>query len=85
MIKLQDFILSEISGHMIMFVLKEKVRLMSKKIKVLRILNRFNLGGPIYNAAYLSKYLNSKKYETYLIGGKIEKHETSGKFMMRKS
>ena len=55
---------------------------MSKKIKVLRILNRFNLGGPIYNAAYLSKYLNSKKYETYLIGGKIEKHETSGKFII---
>ena len=40
------------------------------------------MGGPIYNAAYLSKYLNSKKYETYLIGGKIEKHETSGKFII---
>ena len=36
--------------------------------KELRILNRFNVGGPTYNAAYLTKYL-SKEYETKLIGG----------------
>lgn len=39
-------------------------------IKVLRILNRFNIGGPIYNAAYLSKYLPDE-YETMLLGGAI--------------
>ena len=55
---------------------------MSKKIKILRILNRFNLGGPIYNVAYLSKFMNAKKYENLLIGGKIEKHEKSGKFIL---
>jgi len=44
-------------------------------IKVLRIINRFNLGGPTYNAAYLTKYLPSE-YETLLVGGVAEKHET---------
>ena len=44
-------------------------------IKVLRIINRFNLGGPTYNAAYLTKYL-PPEYETLLVGGVAEKHET---------
>ena len=44
--------------------------------KILRIINRFNLGGPTYNAAYLTKYLE-KDYQTLLIGGKHEKSETS--------
>ena len=30
--------------------------------KVLRIINRFNLGGPTYNVAYLTSYL-PKEYE----------------------
>ena len=46
------------------------------KIKVLRIINRFNLGGPTFNAAYLSKYLDSEKFETLLVGG--EKDGTEG-------
>ncbi|MFL5763427.1 MAG: glycosyltransferase [Bacteroidia bacterium] len=46
--------------------------------KVLRIINRFNLGGPTYNVAYLSKYLGPD-YETLLIGGaKDESEESSG-------
>lgn len=44
--------------------------------KVLRIINRFNLGGITYNVAYLSKYLSSD-YETLLIGGKEEEGEES--------
>jgi len=43
--------------------------------KILRIINRFNLGGPTYNAAYLSKHLSSN-YETMLVGG--AKDETEG-------
>ena len=31
---------------------------MEKKIRVLRILNRLNLGGPTYNAVYLTKYIS---------------------------
>lgn len=44
--------------------------------KILRIINRFNLGGPTYNAAYLTKYLE-KDYQTLIIGGKHDKSETS--------
>jgi len=44
--------------------------------KVLRILNRFNLGGPTYNAAYLTKYL-SPEFDTLLIGGAIDESENS--------
>lgn len=55
---------------------------MTGKIRVLRILNRFNVGGPVYNAAYLTKYLNSNRYETLLIGGIAEKHEQSAAFIL---
>lgn len=55
---------------------------MTKKIKILRILNRFNVGGPVYNATYLTKYLNSDLYETLLIGGKPEKHEQSADYIL---
>lgn len=44
------------------------------KTRILRILNRFNLGGPTYNASLLTKYL-SDNYETLLIGGPNEKNE----------
>ena len=53
-----------------------------KKNKVLRILNRFCVGGPIYNATYLTKHLNKGFYETLLIGGKHEDHEESGKYIL---
>ena len=55
---------------------------MKRKIKILRILNRFNVGGPVYNATYLTKYLNSDLYETLLIGGKPEKHEQSADYIL---
>lgn len=45
-------------------------------IRVLRILNRFNLGGPTYNAAFLTKYL-SADFKTLLVGGEIDKNENS--------
>lgn len=52
------------------------------KKKILRILNRFNVGGPVYNATYLTKYLNKNLYETLLIGGKPELHEESAKYIL---
>jgi len=52
-----------------------------KKIKVLRIINRFNLGGPTYNVAYLSKYLPAD-YETLLIGGAKDATEESSDFIV---
>ena len=50
--------------------------------KVLRIINRFNLGGPTYNAAYLTKYL-SPDFETLLIGGRKEDSEESSEFILK--
>lgn len=54
-----------------------------KKIKVLRIINRFNLGGPTYNAAYLTKYL-SDEFETLLVGGEKYEEEESSAFILEK-
>lgn len=47
--------------------------------KVLRIINRFNLGGPTYNVAYLSKYIEG--YETLLVGGEKDSSEDSSTFI----
>ncbi len=44
--------------------------------RVLRILNRMNLGGPVYNACYLSAYLEPE-YETLLIAGEKDESEAS--------
>ena len=44
--------------------------------KILRIINRFNLGGPTYNVAYLTKHL-APEFETVLIGGEKDEQEES--------
>tara|TARA_B100001109_G_scaffold255735_1_gene260429 strand:+ start:2814 stop:4004 length:1191 start_codon:yes stop_codon:yes gene_type:complete len=49
--------------------------------KVLRIINRFNLGGPTFNAALLTKYMQPK-YDTLLIGGKEQESEESSKHIL---
>ena len=53
---------------------------MPPKIRVLRILNRPNVGGPSYNVAYLSKYLNDQ-YETKIVTGVIEEGEASSTYI----
>lgn len=49
--------------------------------KVVRIINRFNLGGPTYNVAYLSKYM-SPDYETVLVGGEIDESEAGSHYVL---
>ncbi len=49
--------------------------------KVLRIINRFNLGGPTYNAAYLTKYL-APDFETLLVGGIHQESEADSSFIL---
>lgn len=49
--------------------------------KILRIINRFNLGGPTYNAAYLSRFL-SPDFETMLVGGAKDDSEDSSEFIL---
>lgn len=46
-----------------------------EKIRVLRIINRFNLGGPTYNATFLTRFI-SDDFETLLVGGLPEEDET---------
>ena len=50
--------------------------------RILRIINRFNLGGPTYNAAYLSRYMPND-YETLLVGGLKEDDEESSEYIVR--
>ena len=45
-----------------------------RKIKILRIINRFNIGGPTYNATFLTRFI-SDDFETLLIGGLPEEGE----------
>lgn len=49
---------------------------MGEKIRILRILNRFNLGGPAYHVGYLTSYLEAP-FETLLVGGPPLPHEAS--------
>jgi glycosyltransferase involved in cell wall biosynthesis len=48
--------------------------------RVLRILNRLAVGGPVLNATYLSKYL-SPEFETILVVGEKEDHEKSAAYL----
>ena len=50
--------------------------------KVLRILNRFNIGGPTHNATYLTKYLHPE-FQTKLIAGKKLDSEESSEYMLK--
>ncbi|MES2485691.1 MAG: glycosyltransferase, partial [Bacteroidota bacterium] len=50
--------------------------------KVLRIINRLNLGGPTYNAAYLTKYMHPE-YETLLVSGMLDESEQSSEYIVK--
>jgi glycosyltransferase involved in cell wall biosynthesis len=43
--------------------------------RILRIINRFNIGGPTYNATFLTRYLPDD-FETLLVGGLPEPDES---------
>ncbi|MBU0765320.1 MAG: glycosyltransferase, partial [Bacteroidetes bacterium] len=50
--------------------------------RVLRIINRFNLGGPTYNVAYLSKFM-APEFETLLVGGYKDPSEENSDFIVK--
>lgn len=54
-----------------------------RKIKILRIINRFNIGGPTYNATFLTAFLGDD-YETMLVGGLPEEGESDSLFILEK-
>ena len=49
--------------------------------KVLRIINRLNLGGPTFNAAFLTKFM-APEYETLLLSGEKDQSEASSEFIL---
>lgn len=49
--------------------------------RIVRIINRLNVGGPTYNVAYLSKFL-APKYETTIFSGRIEADEASSEYIL---
>lgn len=53
------------------------------KIKILRIINRFNIGGPTYNATFLTRFLGDE-YETMLVGGLPDKGESDSLYILEK-
>lgn len=50
--------------------------------RVLRIINRLNLGGPTFNVAYLTKYL-APEFETLLVSGMIDESEESSEYIAK--
>jgi glycosyltransferase involved in cell wall biosynthesis len=50
--------------------------------RVVRIINRLNLGGPTYNAVYLTKYL-APEFETILVAGVKQESEESSEFILK--
>lgn len=50
--------------------------------RILRLTNRFNLGGPTYNVAILTKYL-APEFETLLVGARHEPGEESSEFILK--
>jgi len=48
--------------------------------RVLRILNRLAVGGPVLNATYLTRYM-APEFETLLVVGERESHEQSAEYL----
>ena len=71
-------------GNYCLSVLVEKTfsKLNQDMPRVLRVINRFNLGGPTFNAAYLTRYLQPE-FETKLIGGLKDESEDSSEFVVQ--
>ena len=54
-----------------------------RKVKILRIINRFNVGGPTYNATFLSAFIGDD-FETKLIGGLPDIGESDSLYILKK-
>src|SRR3954463_3739581 len=50
--------------------------------RVIRILNRLAVGGPVLNAAYLTRFM-APEFETLLVVGEKEDHEKSAEYLAR--
>ena len=50
--------------------------------RILRILNRLNIGGPTYNVAYLSRYIDPD-FKTLVLAGFKEPHEGNSDYLLK--
>ena len=48
-----------------------------RKVRVLRVIARLNLGGPAYHVSVLSSRLDPERYETVLVAGRVGRDEES--------
>jgi glycosyltransferase involved in cell wall biosynthesis len=55
-----------------------------QKTKVLRIITRLNIGGPTIHTVLLNSKLDPNKYESYLLCGRIEAHESDMSYYAEK-
>lgn len=55
-----------------------------KKVTILRIITRLNIGGPAIHTVLLTAKLNPEKYESYLLTGRIEEHESDMMYLADK-
>ncbi len=73
---LNDFLKnSELNGIYIRLVNVLQTRFNKKMPKILRIINRFNIGGPTYNATFLTRFMG-EDFETMLVGGVPDEGES---------
>jgi len=56
-------------------------RVQSQKIKVLRIISRLNIGGPAIHAYLLTKNLDSSRFESLLVTGRLSSTEGDMSFL----
>ncbi len=64
-------------------MLTSSPRKYKRKVKVLRIINRFNIGGPTYNATFLTAFLGDD-FETKLVGGLPDVGESDSLYILKK-
>lgn len=57
---------------------------MKKKIKIMRIQSRISIGGPAIHTILLSSELDQSRFETILVGGRMEKDEKAHFDLIRK-
>ena len=54
----------------------------NRRIKVLRIISRLNIGGPSIHVANLSKLINKKYFDCVLVAGKVSDHEGDMSYLL---
>jgi len=58
------------------------VKNLKKKIKIINILSRLNIGGPSLHAVLLTKYLNNEDYESLIVSGCLSEGEGDMSYLL---